>query len=210
MRELNSNFSNPVVVVTTPQQADPLVVLEHADSPLRTTTIQRLDSQQQFHTSTGGVEILVLEGECSDHRQLYSRSDYLRCSTSITLSADTHCVLFVKAHQFRSGDEGNRTIDTNAGHHWLPGPVEGISICPLHVFDSESIMLLRWDSACEFKPKLDPQGEELLVISGLLQNRDQLFKPYTWIRNPIEDWRSWHGSTGTLVYYKSGHFPRTP
>ena len=208
MHELNTEFSDPVVINTSPAQTDTQVVLEHSDNPLRTTTITRLHSEQSFNTSNNGTEIMVLEGECSVHRQQYSSGDYLRCSPGITLSTKTSCALFIKAHQFLSGDEGNRTIDTNAEHHWLPGPVEGISICPLHVFDSESIMLLRWDSACEFKPKLDPQGEELLVISGLLQNRDQLFKPYSWIRNPVEDWRSWHGSTGTLVYYKSGHFPK--
>ncbi len=208
MRELNHNFSEPVVIQNATDQLTSETILEHTDSPPRTTTLQPLPSGESFTTSADGAEVLVLDGECSDHRQHYSRGHYLRSNEAIELTTDTGCLLFVKAHQYISGDVGNRIIDTTAEHHWLPGPASGIAICPLHVFDSESIMLLRWDTACEFKPNLDPQGEELLVISGLLQNRDQLFKPYSWIRNPIEDWRRWHGSTGTLVYYKSGHFPK--
>lgn len=158
-------------------------------------------------TPANGAEIYVIDGDCSDHKQHYSGGHYLRLSEATTLHSRHGCVWFEKHNQYLAGDTGNRVIDTGAEHHWLPGPVDGISICPLHVFDSESIMLLRWDFACEFKPKLDPQGEEVLVISGLLQNKDRLFKPFTWLRNPVEDWRRWHGATGTLVYYKSGHFP---
>ena len=75
------------------------------------------------------------------------------------------------------------------------------------MFDTESIMLLKWQHAAEFRPALNPRGEEILVVNGLLQNRDHLYRQYSWIRNPIEDWRKWHGNTGTLIYYKSGHFP---
>jgi hypothetical protein len=209
MRTLNDNFREPVVLNNPPGQLPDEVILEHTESPRRTTSLRKLQSGETLQTSTDGAEVLVLEGECSDHRQHYSKGHYLRTNSVIELSTGAGCVLFIKAHQYINGDVGNRIIDTTAEHHWLPGPVNGITICPLHVFDSESIMLLRWDHACEFKPNLDPQGEELLVISGLLQNRDQLFSPYSWIRNPVEDWRRWHGSTDTLVYYKSGHFPKT-
>jgi len=163
-----------------------------------------------------GVEIFVIKGLCriadyqNEDRPLAAGS-YLRLPKMKPrqLIADTDSIVFVKLNQFLDGDLGERIINTRSPQKWLPGPVDGIEIRPLHVFDTESIMLLRWQHAAEFKPRLNPQGEEILVIDGLLQNRDHLYKQFNWIRNPIEDWRKWHGNTGTLIYYKSGHFPPT-
>lgn len=159
-----------------------------------------------------GVEAFVLQGECRIDEETYNQGSYIRLPVlqQNCLTAKTDCILFIKLNQFLHGDTGIRTINTTTPGKWLPGPVDGIEIRPLHVFDTESIMLLRWQHAAEFRPKLNPRGEEILVISGLLQNRDHLYKQYSWIRNPIEDWRKWHGNTGTLIYYKSGHFPDDP
>lgn len=159
-----------------------------------------------------GIEILILEGTCSIGGGVYSKGNYIRIPefANNTITAVVDCILFIKVNQFLHGDNGARTIQTRAHREWLPGPVDGIEIRPLHVFNTESIMLLRWHHAAEFKPKLNPRGEEILVVNGLLQNRDHLYRQYSWIRNPIEDWRRWHGNTGTIAYYKSGHFPDDP
>ena len=159
-----------------------------------------------------GIEIFILEGSCSLYNVTYQQGNYIRLPEPEyhNLTAVIDCVIFVKYNQFLSGDTRVRTIDTRAPDKWLPGPVDGIEIRPLHVFDTESIMLLRWQHAAEFRPNLNPRGEEILVVNGLLQNRDHLYRQYSWIRNPIEDWRKWHGNTGTLIYYKSGHFPDDP
>ena len=159
-----------------------------------------------------GIELLIIEGCCEDDEQVYSQGYYLRLpdGPDTSLIAKTDCILFIKYNQFLDGDNGCRTIDTRITDHWLPGPADGIEIRPLHVYDTESIMLLRWNHAAEFRPKLNPRGEEILVVNGLLQNRDHLYRQFSWIRNPIEDWRKWHGNTGTLAYYKSGHFPDDP
>lgn len=159
-----------------------------------------------------GFEALVLEGKCSIDNIDHKQGSYIRIPDLANnhLIATSDCILYVKLNQFLPGDTGTRVIDTTAYDKWLPGPVDGIEIRPLHVFDTESIMLLRWQHAAEFRPKLNPRGEEILVINGLLQNRDHLYRQYSWIRNPIEDWRKWHGNTGTVAYYKSGHFPDDP
>ena len=159
-----------------------------------------------------GIEVFVLEGACSNCDKTHTQGSYFRIPEpdDNSLTAVNDCILFIKLNQFLQGDTGNRRIETRAPEEWLPGPVDGIEIRPLHVFATESIMLLRWYHAAEFRPKLNPRGEEILVINGLLQNRDHLYRQYSWIRNPIEDWRKWHGNTGTLVYYKSGHFPDDP
>jgi len=177
-----------------------------ADSHNRNT------SEITFASRWHGIEILILEGSCSVDGNTYLQGSYIRIPEPQfdTVTAVIDCILFIKYNQFLPGDSNSRNIETRVPEKWLPGPVDGIEIRPLHVFDTESIMLLRWQHAAEFRPKLNPRGEEILVVNGLLQNRDHLYRQYSWIRNPIEDWRKWHGNTGTLIYYKSGHFPDDP
>ena len=208
---IHTNFNDAVSVnnvATQLQNGVREVVLERVINPARETAVVSITNGQTLDLPESGTEIFILSGHCRNHHAQFSKGQYLRLPTGMTLHATSdECHLFVKYHQFLNKDSGERIIDTNGSENWLPGPAKGIKIHPLHVFDTESIMLLQWEHADEFRPNLDPQGEEILVISGLLQNRDHLYKPYSWIRNPVEDWRSWHGSTGTLVYYKSGHFP---
>ncbi len=185
-------------------------VLEQTSLHHRKTAMVYLPAGEHLPAPANGLEILVLQGSCKHNNNAYNEYHYLRIpGTSPITGGPQGCRLFVKYNQFMAGDTGERIIDTSEKSKWLPGPVDGIRIRPLHVFNTESIMLLHWQRAEEFRPNLDPQGEELLVIKGLLQNKDQLFQPYSWLRNPVEDWRSWHGSTDTLVYYKSGHFPES-
>lgn len=209
--EIHSKF-NLSVSITDPleqfSQDSNELILEHIAAPFRKTSFVGLQHDEPLPEQSLSVEILVLGGSCIYNKQTYNQGHYLRLPGRSPLYASSDgCTLFVKYDQFMADDTGERIIDTNAPDKWLPGPAEGIKIRPLHVFNTESIMLLYWHHADEFRPNLNPQGEEILVIKGLLQNNDHLFKPFSWIRNPVEDWRSWHGSTGTLAYYKSGHFP---
>lgn len=203
---VNNDFEVSVIEHVLPGSDGPSI-LESIDNPPRLTRLHHLEPGSTLRTSNSGSEILVLQGDCYNDQQHFSHGHYLRFFDSEMLTTRDGCVVFEKSSQYQEGDKSNRVIDTNAGHLWLPGPVDGITICPLHVFRSESIMLLRWHETCEFKPRLDPQGEEILVVAGRLLNGNSTFKPYTWLRNPIEEWRRWRGSAGTLLYYKSGHFP---
>lgn len=215
LESVNSNFESTVSM--TDFAGDKLYPLEV--TPTRLTTLLKLpkgafitDAADELKLeSWNGLEILVIEGNCDIGGNIHATGNYIRLpKTTSKITAATDCLLFVKYNQFLDGDNRQRVIDTLADNKWLPGPVDGIDIRPLHVFDTESIMLLRWQHAAEFKPRLNPRGEEILVVNGLLQNRDHLYRQYNWIRNPIEDWRTWHGNTGTLAYYKSGHFPDDP
>ncbi|MBX2839279.1 MAG: cupin domain-containing protein, partial [Gammaproteobacteria bacterium] len=57
-----------------------------------------------------------------------------------------------------------------------------------------------------FHPKLDPQGEEVYVLSGELRDVDGTYHAGSWIRNPVPFWQAWSGQPGTMIFYKSGHF----
>ena len=210
---INDDFQTAVSM--TAFASEQLYVLEQ--TPTRITALMKLckgasitDSATDLELKNWqGLEILIIEGSCQVDDKLYVQGGYLRLPDSRhkNIIAASDSILFIKFNQFLPGDKGDRCIDTRIADKWLPGPVDGIKIRPLHVFDTESIMLLKWQHAAEFKPGLNPRGEEIMVVNGLLQNRDQLYRQYSWIRKPVEDWCRWHGNTGTLVYYKSGHFP---
>lgn len=189
----------------------PVIILEQtAQTPPRITSLCRLEKGQSLslHKHTGSIEALVLTGACNNKQAVYERGSYLRFPVAVDLQSKDGCLLFVKQNQFLDGDDGQRHISIFDEQNWMPGPTEDMLIKPLHVFGSESIMVLRWKHASEFRPNLNPNGEEILVLDGLLQNRDHLYRPLSWIRNPVPDWRDWHGSTDTYLYYKSGHFPK--
>ncbi len=222
MTEFNFEFIYPLEL--TPDRFTALMKIPAGEvvqtSSIHHTLIERSNNSiddRSHHTEISfntcqSIEAFVLEGECSVEGNSHKQGSYIRIPNlkEKALASVTDCIVFIKLNQFLHGDTGVRDIDTTTPDKWLPGPVDGIEIRPLHVFDTESIMLLRWQHAAEFRPKLNPRGEEILVINGLLQNRDHLYRQFSWIRNPIEDWRKWHGNTGTLVYYKSGHFPDDP
>ncbi len=154
------------------------------------------------------LEFFVLRGEISDQNNNYPVSTYVRnpegCSHA---HSEQGCSVFIKLSQIHEEDQGQRIINTRRESKWLPGPSEGIQIYPLHVWDTESIFLIRWKLAAHFKPIMDPKGEEILVIEGELQDEFGRYPKGSWIRNPTAIWQSWVATAGTVVYYKNGHFP---
>lgn len=236
--EINSNFDVPIVVTSkfdkppeppgvngyTEQSivsniatddkrfpcGDKVILEQTLSNPPRITSLCKLAKGGTLHASknTDGIEAVVLAGSCNNKQAEYHRGSYLRFPVAVDLHSRDGCLLFLKQNQFLPGDNGQRHISIYDDQKWMPGPTDEILVKPLHVFGTESIMVLHWKQASEFRPFLNPNGEEILVLEGLLQNRDNLYQPLSWIRNPVPDWRDWHGSTDTLLYYKSGHFPQ--
>ena len=159
----------------------------------------------------GGEEFVVLEGSLNDENGIYDTGCYVRnpVGTHHILTSAGGCLLFAKMGEFASSDHEHRLIETHTEALWMAGPVEGTSVLPLHMHDTRSVLMIRWDQATGFKPGLDPQGEELFVISGKLSDYQGSYRKGSWIRNPVEQWQSWDAIPGTIVYYKNGHFPNT-
>lgn len=181
------------------------------DGP-RITALMRFEPNSFFHLEhhIGGTEILILEGSLCDDQQVYAPGSYLRIPVGHTDQprSDTGCLAFIKLGQIEGSDAERRVIDINADPTaWLPGPVDGVEVLPLHGHGNKSMFMIRWNTAAMFKPGLDPHGEELLVVSGRVHDENGSYGQYTWLRNPIPAWQAWSGDAGTLVYYKHGHFP---
>lgn len=165
------------------------------------------------------LEILMQQGELETETGIYPSGLYVRLPTSgeaplqrLTLrsepSADHEkpAILYFASGQMMSSDSEQRRIDTNDESRWLPGPVEGTEVLPLHGHGTGNAMLIRWNSTIAFKPRLDPMGEEVLVLKGSIHDRHGHYPAGSWIRNPIHAWQAWGAKSGTVVYYKNGHF----
>lgn len=217
----HADFKQRVVLDSTPlpwQNSDvtgvKIKVLEAVQSgePRLTMLIQfDAGSFYDLRQHHGGEEFLVLEGSINDENGIYETGCYVRnpVGTRHILTSSTGCILFAKMGEFSELDREHRQIETHSESLWLPGPVDGTSVLPLHMYDTRSVLLIRWDDDAKFKPNLHPQGEEVFVISGKLRDDEQDYTNHHWIRNPIPHWQSWAAEKNTLVYYKNGHFPDT-
>ena len=165
------------------------------------------------------VEIMMQRGELETPMGMYPAGLYLRLPASgkeaqqqlILRSGQndaqpTPALLYFASGQMMSSDSEQRRINTRDDSRWLPGPVEGTEVLPLHGHGRGNVMLIRWNTTIAFKPRLDPSGEELLVLKGSIHDRHGHYPAGSWIRNPIAAWQSWGAKSGTVVYYKNGHF----
>lgn len=154
------------------------------------------------------TEFLVLRGQVTDDSGTYSAGTYVRNPIGTSYAnSETGCRLFLKLSQIHEEDQGRRVIDTRDHESWLPGPSEHTRVFPLHVWGTESVILVRWDSVDSIKPTLNPVGEEIFVVRGTLRDAEGEYPRDSWIRNPAVAWQEWSAERGTLVYYKTGHFP---
>ncbi len=181
-------------------------------------------ARSSLYTHTG-FEAFVQAGEVSDQNNVFPSGLYLRnpannkhispeqqlhFGTAEDNAQDIHQgLLFLSLGQFATSDGETRRINTRDEKKWLPGPEEGTEVMPLHMHGTSNSMMLRWTSAASFVPRLDPRGEEVLVLSGKLCDEAGHYDAGSWIRNPVETWQSWSAEAGTLIYYKNGHFPDT-
>lgn len=188
----------------------------------RLTALMRIDPKADSVTMAAtGIELLVQHGLVSDDESEYMHPFYLRnprersgANQTITLHAgsqnsrvqDGSLEFYIALGQLAHSDQQRRCINLADGNLWLPGPVEHTEVMPLHMHNGSNAMLVRWLRSTTFQPRLDPLGEEVLVISGTLRDAFGKYKSGDWVRNPVAAWQSWSGEAGTLVYYKNGHF----
>ncbi len=165
------------------------------------------------------LEILMLHGELETHMGMYPGGLYVRLPAPdnaeqerLILRCDQFqkynepALLYFATGQMMSSDSEQRRINTDDESRWLPGPVQGTEVLPLHGHGTGNAMLIRWNATIAFKPRLDPMGEEVLVLKGSIHDRHGHYPAGSWIRNPVAAWQSWGAKAGTVVYYKNGHF----
>jgi len=203
-----------------------ICVLEYIDgNNPRMTALFKLEEDEhagaRVQIPANDLELLVQHGLVADDDTEYLHPYYIRQPTDLTgnnqhftlypgsknkLAQRGHLEFYVATGQLAATDKQRRCINLNDHSLWLPGPVENTEVMPLHMHQGNNSMLVRWLDTASFKPRLDPMGEEVLVISGTLTDKYGTYTTGSWIRNPVRTWQTWGGKPGTLIYYKNGHF----
>jgi hypothetical protein len=234
---VNDDFSQRIVMRPAEESWQPtklanleMRILEHIPT-IRLTAQLRLktDARPRPITFNQGAEIFIHRGELELPQGIFPAGLYLRLPAGGDESADqlilratesggdntSACnseyglLVYLAAGQIAESDTEQRRINTNDDTRWLPGPVDGTEVLPLHGHGSGNAMLVRWHEKGAFRPRLDPLGEEVLVLSGKLHDDSGRYSAGTWIRNPVPEWQTWAGEKGTIIYYKNGHFTDT-
>ncbi len=213
---INSNFTERAFIDT--EQADwapsPMDGVERrmldriGGEVARATTIVRFSPGSNFsmHTHNGGEEFLVLEGTFSDEHGDFGPGYYMRnpVGTAHTPFTKDGCAILVKLWQFQDGDTEIVKTDTQAAS-FFPGMVNGLSVLPLHQFNTESTALVRWQPGTIFSQHTHMGGEEIYVIEGTFQDEFGSYPKGSWIRSPHLSTHTPFSEEGCLIYVKAGH-----
>lgn len=168
------------------------------------------------------LEILIQKGELTSLLDNYQTNWYFRVpdlrnqeirdltfQRAATMNEADLALIYIAVGQMKQSDTQWRRMDTNDEANWFPGPVDGTEVIPLHGHGSGNVMLVRWIKTAAFKTRIDPRGEELLVLKGAVYDSQGSYPEGSWIRNPIKAWQAWGAKAGTVMYYKNGHFADT-
>ena len=173
------------------------------------TSIVRFAPGSKFdeHVHDGGEELIVLEGIFSDEFGSYPKGTYIRnpMGSSHNPYSDSGCVIFVKLRQFQDGDQEQVKINTNK-EPWLPGLVDGLSVMPLHHFNTEHVALVKWAPNTIFNPHQHWGGEEILVLEGVFHDEFGTYPKGSWLRSPhLSQHTPFTKEEGALIFVKTGH-----
>ncbi|NQZ08772.1 MAG: cupin domain-containing protein [Algicola sp.] len=212
---LNMDFDQRVVIDTNQQDwvASPKpgvwrkpLAREDAEKG-HATSLVKFEAGSSFneHDHPLGEEILVLEGTFSDHTGDYGPGSFIRNPKGFCHApfSEAGCVLFVKLHQFQSGDDSQINIDTQSAQ-WHQGQ-GGLKVMPLHSFNTESSALVLWPAGEKFQPHLHAGGEEIWVISGEFIDEHGRYPAGSWIRSPHLSRHHPFVEQQTLIWVKTGH-----
>ncbi|MFK8082415.1 MAG: cupin domain-containing protein [Granulosicoccus sp.] len=229
LQPLNTDFDTRVVCLAedarwlqTSLTGVKMRVMEYIPGPRPRLALQlRLNYQHSpiVLNNYPDLEILIQQGHIRSRLGHYRANQYLRlpqttdenvrelvCQRAESMDPSEPVLLYLAVGQMRDSDTEWRRINTTDEDNWFPGPAEGTDVLPLHGHGLGNVMLVRWNKTMAFKTRIDPRGEEVLVVKGAVYDAQGFYPAGSWIRNPIVAWQSWGAKSGTVIYYKNGHF----
>ena len=215
---LNQDFSEHVVINTSsekwhnsPSTGVDRIYLERDNMGEFSiaSSIVKFSPNSSFdeHVHDSGEEIYVLDGTFSDQYGDYTKGSYLRNPDKSVHKpfSKEGCVIFVKLRQFQS-DDTSRVIKDTKTSPWFQGLVPGLSVMPLHEFQTEHAAMVKWEPNTVFNAHKHWGGEEILVIEGVFYDENGSYPKGTWIRSPhLSQHKPFTKEEGALIFVKTGH-----
>ncbi|GBL05160.1 cupin domain-containing protein [Glaciecola sp. KUL10] len=215
--KINSDFDKRVIVhsadldwVSSPMQGVDRRPLDRVgDEVARATTIVRYAPGSTFssHVHTGGEEFVVIEGVFQDEHGDFPTGSYIRNppGSSHTPRSDNGCVILVKLWQFEPDDSTHVRLRTDRMFSvplkdWL-----GVSITPLYKDAIEQVSMIDLEADAVLSMDV-PNGAELYVMEGEIEESGDALRQSSWLRQPIDHRIEMKaGKNGARVWCKTGH-----
>ena len=215
MNNLNMDFTQSVVIdtKTVDWQSSPSAgvyrkpLAREGRESGHATSIVKYSPGARFnrHEHPKGEEIFVLSGVFSDETGDFGPGHYFRnpAGTGHAPYSVGGCTLLVKLCQFQNGDNQRVSISTQRSK-WQPGQ-GALQVMPLHSFGTEHTALVKWPAGERFKLHYHVGGEEIYVISGVLQDEFGSYGAGTWLRSPHMSQHFPVVQEETIIWVKTGH-----
>jgi len=217
LERVNADFSQRIVIPTeemtwipSPQAGVERRMLDRIGGEVaRATSLVRYAAASSFpaHEHALGEEFLVLNGVFSDEHGDYPAGTYVRNPPRSRHTPHTApgCTIFVKLRQMPPTERDRVVIDTSAAD-WKATEQPGLARLPLYeVAGGESVAMERLAPGTVLAATDCPTGEEMLILSGDLEDSQGQYGPGTWIRNPAGFRRALGTVSGASYWVKRGH-----
>ena len=218
MDGLNQNFQSRVVIDTltqdwhsSPSSGVRRIYLErdnYSEFAKASSIVEyEADSSFQTHTHENGEEFLVLNGTFSMKMAIILLVHMLEIPMEALILhlVKTGCKILVKLRQFDKNDK-SRIVIREDDYKWLPGICQGLTVMPLHSYQSEHSALVKWEPHTKFSNHSHWGGEEIYILRGTLFDEFGVYKKGTWIRSPhMSSHNPYTTNDGALIFVKTGH-----
>jgi len=214
---INADFSRPSIVsgsnvawISSPEPGVDRIMLDRiGDEVARATSIVRYAPGSSFahHEHAMGEEFLVLEGVFSDESGHYPAGTYVRNppGSGHTPFSQDGCRILVKLRQFDSQDLTPVVVDTQNPDLWQSG--EFADYLSLHSFGSEQVAMVRIAAGQHYSSAANPNGIEILVVSGSIRHGKQVLPGESWLRFPPAMAADLQALDESVLWLKRGHLP---
>ena len=176
------------------------------------TSVVRYQPGAEFpaHNHPEGEEILVLEGVFSDEHGDWPAGTYLLNPEGFRHAPFSRqgCTLFVKLRQYPGTDRKQLQLPTDQ-MEWQATAREGRSEKILYSQDgySDHMRLECWACGAALGQLHWPDGVEIFVLEGALEDQEGVYGKGSWLRLPPGAVHEPHSESGCELYIKEGGFP---
>ncbi|MGF1594768.1 MAG: cupin domain-containing protein [Kiloniellaceae bacterium] len=180
----------------------------------RVTSVVRYDAASAFHEHghPRGEEILVLHGVFSDEHGDYPAGSFLLNPSGFRHApfSKDGCIIFVKLCQFPGEGRDHVVVDTASADWKAAAP--GVELLPLYREPGypEDIAMLRLAAGILLPAEMidaaaAPDGLEIFVLSGSLDDAGGRLGAGAWLREPRGIDRPLAATADTTLYLKRNH-----
>jgi len=173
----------------------------------RATSVVRYAPGARFspHRHARGEEFLVLDGEFRDDHGVYPAGTYVRnpWGSAHAPSSPAGCTLFAKLRQIPEDDRA-RVCLVGAVARCVIEDGQPERTLTLHQTAREWVALTRWRAGHALAAHPHPDGEEILVLDGEVEDEHGVYPAGTWIRQPPGSRHAPRTRAGCLLFVKRG------